>query len=107
MYPRMAVLGIVAAGVQVQTTLSPQLAHLSVAALGLSLISVHRLHATSLGTRTGFFPGQSTFCTGQGTRQRIPGLFRDTWQLCSVMHHTTCNTLHHNTSHCMQHVLFS
>ena len=56
----------------------------------LSLISIPRLHATSLGTRTGlflFFPGQSTFRTGQGTRQRIPGLswtLRDTWQLCGL-----------------------
>ena len=82
------IFGFFAAGVQVQSSTR---AFVSVAARGLSLISIPRLHATSLGTRTGlllFFPGQSNFRTGQGTIQRIPGLsrmFQDTWQLCDIV----------------------
>ena len=83
----------------------------SVAALGLPLISIPRLHATSLGTRTGFFldKAPSVQDSGQDKEFRdcsetVPGhLATMQCDACSVTNKMYSVTLHYNASHCMQH----
>ena len=73
--------------------------------------SIPRLHATSLGTRTGFFldKAPSVQDSGQDKEFRdcsetVPGhLATMQCDACSVTNKMYSVTLHYNASHCMQH----